>query len=94
MDISGEHQTELEHDIAKTRISKDGTELETTKDGRERLTREGRCTYADSGRQSSKAMLSEPTLTGSQATVEAVTVLPLLKTGGSRTTMLLERDID
>ena len=28
-------------------------------------------------------MLSEPTSTGSQATVEAVTELPLLKTGGS-----------
>jgi hypothetical protein len=35
MDISGEHQTDLEHDITKTRLSKDGRVLEVTKSGRE-----------------------------------------------------------
>lgn len=34
MDISGEHQSDLEHDMVKTRLSKDGAELETLKDGR------------------------------------------------------------
>jgi hypothetical protein len=29
MDISGEHQSELEHDFTKTRLSKDGLALET-----------------------------------------------------------------
>lgn len=35
MDISGEHQVDLTHAISKTRISKDGQELETTHNGRE-----------------------------------------------------------
>jgi hypothetical protein len=35
MDISGEHQSDLEHDISKTRLDKDGRELETTKSGRQ-----------------------------------------------------------
>ena len=30
MDISGEHQTDLEHDISKTRLNSDGRDLETT----------------------------------------------------------------
>ncbi len=30
MDITGERQTDLEHDISKTRMSQDGQELETT----------------------------------------------------------------
>lgn len=34
MDISGEHQSDLEHDFAKTRLSKAGVELETLRDGR------------------------------------------------------------
>lgn len=34
MDISGEHQSDLEHDFAKTRLSKEGVELETLRDGR------------------------------------------------------------
>jgi hypothetical protein len=33
MDISGEHQADLTHDITKTRLSKDGRELETLKNG-------------------------------------------------------------
>jgi hypothetical protein len=37
MDISGEHQTDLEHSIFKTRISQDGHELDSTRDGRECL---------------------------------------------------------
>jgi hypothetical protein len=35
MDISGEHQSELEHDFTKTRLSKDGLALETLRNGRE-----------------------------------------------------------
>jgi hypothetical protein len=31
MDISGEHQSELEHDITKTRISKEGRPIEGKK---------------------------------------------------------------
>ena len=38
MDISGEHQNDLEHDISKTRLGQDGTAIETTKSGRESLT--------------------------------------------------------
>jgi hypothetical protein len=34
MDISGEHQSELEHDFTKTRLSKDGLALETLRNGR------------------------------------------------------------
>lgn len=35
MDISGEHQTDLEHEITKTRLSKEGRVVETSKPGRE-----------------------------------------------------------
>lgn len=35
MDISGDHQSDLSHDIRKTRVSKEGYELETLQDGRE-----------------------------------------------------------
>jgi hypothetical protein len=35
MDISGDHQGDLSHNIKKTRVSKEGYELETLKDGRE-----------------------------------------------------------
>ena len=38
-DISGEYQMDLEHDISKTRISKEGTDLETTS-GRENISRD------------------------------------------------------
>lgn len=34
MDISGEHQTDLEHDITKTRLSADGRTIESSKSGR------------------------------------------------------------
>lgn len=34
MDISGEHQTDLEHDITKTRLSSDGRVIEANKSGR------------------------------------------------------------
>jgi hypothetical protein len=34
MDISGEHQSELEHDFTKTRLSKEGLALEVLRDGR------------------------------------------------------------
>jgi hypothetical protein len=34
MDISGEHQSELEHDFTKTRLSQDGLALETLRNGR------------------------------------------------------------
>ena len=33
MDISGEHQSELEHDFTKTRLSKEGLALETLRNG-------------------------------------------------------------
>jgi hypothetical protein len=33
MDISGEHQTDLTHEIAKTRLSPEGRQLETLKNG-------------------------------------------------------------
>ncbi|ORY24393.1 ER to Golgi transport-related protein [Naematelia encephala] len=33
MDISGEHQSDLEHDISKTRVDKNGKEIETSKSG-------------------------------------------------------------
>lgn len=33
MDISGEHQSELEHDFTKTRLSKDGIALEVLRNG-------------------------------------------------------------
>jgi len=35
MDISGEHQTDLEHEITKTRLSKEGRVIESSKPGRE-----------------------------------------------------------
>lgn len=35
MDISGDHQGDLSHNIKKTRVSQQGYELETLKDGRE-----------------------------------------------------------
>jgi hypothetical protein len=34
MDISGEQQMDLQHDITKSRLSKEGRELETVKSGR------------------------------------------------------------
>jgi hypothetical protein len=37
MDISGEHQTDLEHEISKTRLSKEGKAIERTLTGRECL---------------------------------------------------------
>lgn len=62
MDISGEHQSDLEHDIVKTRLSKDGAELETLKDGSKLiLTRE--CTRerrADVIRTSRRGRTSQP----------------------------------
>ena len=35
MDISGDHQGDLSHNIQKTRVSKEGYELETLKTGGE-----------------------------------------------------------
>lgn len=35
MDISGEHQTDLEHDITKTRLSREGRAIESRKAGSE-----------------------------------------------------------
>lgn len=37
MDISGEQQHDVTHDITKTRVSKEGYELETLRNGREFL---------------------------------------------------------
>jgi hypothetical protein len=34
MDISGEQQVDLTHDVTKTRVSKEGYELETLRNGR------------------------------------------------------------